>query len=251
MEKIIINLLKQYELILISISIILFNLFSDNFKNEYIQLTVNFFTILSILHIAYIFLLNIIKVIKLIFSKVNESISFSESIERIEQLPEEQIKILHILYLNGEDKFHSYTKEIKSLIDNKYIILIQNIQGTLNLYKLDKKVYKHLDKKRSSKIRDYLTTLSDNEKYVLNQFYENTQKDYYKYEYYKALEELIKKEIIERKNDEMIVISKYAKDLLKYYSKKEIKNIEIEFGKHNTCPSGNIGSGATGGGYRY
>ena len=59
MEKIIINLLKQYELILISISIILFNLFSDNFKNEYIQLTVNFFTILSILHIAYIFLLNI------------------------------------------------------------------------------------------------------------------------------------------------------------------------------------------------
>lgn len=250
MEEIIINLLKRYELILISISIILFNLISGHFKNEYIQLVVNFFTILSILHIAYIFLLNIIKVIKLIFSKFNELNSFNENIKRIEQLQNEQIKILNILYLNGEDKFHSYTKEIKSLIDNKFIILVQNIEGTLNLYKLNKKVYAYLDDKNIAQIKVHLTTLSDNEKYVLNQFYDNSQKNNYEAEFSQVVKTLINKRIIERKDEEMIVISKYAKDLLKHYRKEQIKHSEIKLGIHNIFAPVNSGGGATGS-YRY
>lgn len=249
--EMIINFLKRYELTLISFTIIIMGVLKHFditliFENEFL----NFLFLLSVVHILYIYIPKFSNCIKLLNTKIKESKFFDESIKRIEQLPEGQTKILNILYLNDEDKFHSYTKEIKSLIDNKFIIFVQNIEGTLNLYKLNKKVYKYLDDKNITQIKDYLTTLSDNEKYVLNQFYDNSQKNYYEAEFSQVVETLINKRIIERKDEKMIVISKYAKDLLQYYNKEQIKHTEIELGKYNIYARIHSGGGATGS-YRY
>lgn len=252
MDQMILNFLIRFELITISFAFIIFwvlKYFNTSFifGNEY----QNFFFILCVVYIFKAFSHKFFNLMKLIITNVNEKISFYKSRERIDQLPEEQQKILNILYLKEEDKFHFYTKEIKSLIDKKFIILVQNIQGTLNLYKLDKKMYKYLNNKNINQIKDYLITLSDDEKYVLDQFYDNSQKNNYKAKFSEVLETLIDKRIISEKitdkeDKEIIVISKYAKNLLKYYRKEQIKHTEIELGKHNIDAHKNSGGGATG-----
>lgn len=193
-----------------------------------------------------IMLFGIISILYIFVSLGLKIRSYFKFTNNFENLPKEHQKILFSLF----EKKHNlslHNRDVIYLHHNKYIQLIQKINEKEATFSLSKKMRKFLDKKIQSDVLRYLQNLSNEEKNVLNLFYNDKNMERYSNSYLQALESLIEKKIIQYKNDKYIEISKYGlKELKKIRSEKA--KIEIELGKHNILASQSYGGGAPGSG---
>ncbi len=235
MDKELTNFLSKIPLHIIEFAIIALDILiiiSDIKKSisEEFFLILIFLGIVSFIHLSVVYLPKIF--------------SYFKFTNNFENLPKEHQKILFSLF----EKKHNlslYNRDVIYLHHNKYIQLIQKINAKEATFSLSKKMRKFLDKKIQSDVLLYLQNLSNEEKNVLNLFYNDKNMERYPNSYLQALELLIDKKIIQYKNDKYIEISKYGlKELKKIRSEKA--KIEIELGKHNILASQSYGGGAPG-----
>lgn len=256
MDKILQTLFSEFGRTILSFAVLLMGLFSyitdRTIDNEIMQWTVWFLYALAIIQIFYISIINSKKIIHSLWVFIQNKIlkykHFKIITENFDLLPKKQKDILWELYFQKKLTL-KYSSEVKSLLSNKYICKVQTVSSLDVIYALNKKIITFLTTKLIEQIKSDLQHLSIDEKKILNLFYNEEHKDKYNSEDEYALNLLIAKKIIERKDDKQIVISKYAKKLVKYFRGDKIKHNEIELGKHNIFILPDVGAGARGSSY--
>jgi hypothetical protein len=231
-------------LISLSLVVIGFVVWYAEFINEY-NIFIFIFAVFGLLHLLF-----------LISSKISDFLGNTYKkyqrdkilITNYELLSKEEKKIIDQIYFKKKLIFQLNTN-IKTLQQNGYIVIQQKMADGYICRIKNKKISKFLDQIHKNTMKAYLQNLSDIEKDILNLFYNEEHKDKYDSEDEYALNLLIAKKIIERKDDKQIVISKYAKKLVKYFRGDKIKYNEIELGKHNIFILPDVGAGARGSSY--
>ena len=254
MDKILQTLFSEFGRTILSFAVLLMGLFSyitdRTIDNEIMQWTVWFLYALAIIQIFYsIAIINSKKIIHSLWVFIQNKIlkykHFKIITENFDLLPKKQKDILWELYFQKKLTL-KYSSEVKNLSLNAYIYKIQAVTPSEAIYALNKKIITFLATKFIEQMKSDLQHLSIDEKKILNLFYNEEHKDKYNSEDEYALNLLIAKKIIERKDDKQIVISKYAKKLVKYFRGDKIKYNEIELGKHNIFILPDVGAGARG-----
>lgn len=244
------NLLKKYPIISFSLIFlflclgILLLLSIISFKNDYIKfILLSLFFLSAIFSVFYIGSV-ILKYIKKLILFVKNIYLFNNRLKNINYLPDEQNKILNTLYLNnGKYKFQSHKKEIKSLVANNFIKPIQNIEESEKLYKIDKRVYKILDKEHNNKIINNLKTLTDNEKKVLELFFQDDY-DWIDCNMQNAIITLHSKNLIIHEYDKSIKLNKLTLKNINLISNRPIKKNIVELNSSKMAANTKSGGGS-------
>lgn len=236
-----IEILKKLPLIHVTVGVLItFFIFDSKLASTDIFLDIIGFSCLS-----YFVSFMLVDVAMPIYKNFNEK-RFKNSFD---YLPPNQQNILWKIYCSNKEQ----KAKMQSCVDliylkrNQYIELIEKVSEKEAIYQINKKLIPFLTKKLSQQIIENLQSLSDKEKDILNLFYDGNFKEKYDEEDKRALESLIDKKIIERKNEKLITPSKYANKILQNWQNKTIKYSEVELGKFNIYILPNTGGGARGG----
>ncbi|MBL1244405.1 MAG: superinfection exclusion B family protein [Sulfurimonas sp.] len=228
--------------ILIGSSILLFcpnyclnNLELDSLASEY-KIYISFAFIISISFLLpelFVFL----KV------KIEERMKFNRILMTLDQLNQDQSSILEKIFYNGEVPLTFNTESVKILENNQIIEPLQVIGNYEKIYKLNKKVYKKLDKKYNKEFLTKINVLDDNEKKVLNLFFMSDY-DFIDSDMINAIDRLVKYRIIFNK-DNYIILSSYAKKNIKNFNGKILKKKEVELEYSKIAPEIKAKGGGT------
>lgn len=240
------NLLKKHpiisSLLIFLCSGILFLLSIITFENDSIN---NIFLILFCFCLFAIPILIVIsKYIKKFILFVKNIFLFNTRLKNIDYLSDKQNEILNTLYLNnGKYKFQPCKKEIESLVANNFIKPIQDIEEFEKLYEINKRVYKILDKEHNNKIINNLKTLTDNEKKVLELFFQDDY-DWIDCNMQNAITTLHSKNLITHEYDKSIKLNKLTLKNINLISSRPIKKNIVELNLSKMAANTKSGSGS-------
>lgn len=242
------------KILLIGIIILNIYIYSSDIKidNE-LKILLLFSGVVSFIFFIHYFYKIIEAIMFGILDHINEAGQYKRkiqnSIDNLYYLSQEEQNILWSMYFDENNKLtlNLSNKYIKNLLDNNYIKEIQKLQSTgKGIFILTRLVKKNLDGRYKKQIKQDLEELSEDEKNVLNLFFDGEHKEGYPSSYSQAINSLKDKKIIESKDKKTIIISKYAKDCLTYFNAMKIKHMKVEIGDHNIYAPHNSGGGAQG-----
>lgn len=256
MENLILSITSRLPIKILLIGIIILDIyiyFSDIKIGNELKILLFFSGTVSFIFFIHYFY-KIIEVILFgILDQINEygqcKRKVQNSIDNLYYLSQEEQNILWSMYFeeNNKSTLSLSNKYIKNLLDNHYISKIQKLQNTgKGIFILTRLVKKDLDGRYKKQIKQYLEELSQDEKDVLNLFFDGGYKEGYPSSYSQAINSLKDKKIIESKDKKTIMISKYAKDCLTYFNAMKIKHMKVEIGEHNIYAPYNRGGGVQG-----
>lgn len=168
-------------------------------------------------------------------------------INNFDLLPKKQKEILWELFYHKKLPL-KYTAEIRHLLSNNYIEKEEDIEDSKAVYRLHKKMFEFLTKKRENQTKNDLQNLSEIEKEILNLFYDGIEKKQYDAFYSTGIDLLIDKMIIKSDDKKFIEITEYGQKYLKFFRSDIVKKSKVELGKHNILAYCNSGGGSNGGG---